>query len=356
MNREKITVRQLLAILAAGLFSFSGVLIETALNVTFPTLMDEFSITTSTVQWMTTGNLLMLGIFIPISSFLKRRFKTKSLFLTAGFLFSIGLITDIIAPTFIVLLTGRLLQGIGVGIALPMMYNIILEESPKHLLGLMMGCGSFITAAAPVVGPTFGGMMTQYFNWRFIFVGVLAVIVVSMIMGYVCIQNHQINQNAKLDSLGFVFISISFIALIIGLSNLDKIMITPIIPLACFIIGTLTIGYFIKHEKQESEPLIHFEIFKEKSFCLHTVAIMCLQITTLGLGLLLPSYVQIVIVRSASDGGFVLLPGAVMGAVFSPIGGIILDKFGAKKPIFLGVLCSGLSIFMFLVFNYNLTL
>ena len=88
---EKLTMKQLLAILAAGLFSFCGVLIETATNITFPTLMNEFHISTSLVQWMTTGNLLMMGIMIPISSYLKRRFQTKKLFLIAGFLFSIGL-------------------------------------------------------------------------------------------------------------------------------------------------------------------------------------------------------------------------------------------------------------------------
>ena len=92
---EKLTIKQLFAILAAGLFSFCGVLIETATNITFPTLMNEFHISTSLVQWMTTGNLLMMGIMIPISSYLKRRFQTKKLFLIAGFLFSIGLIVDI---------------------------------------------------------------------------------------------------------------------------------------------------------------------------------------------------------------------------------------------------------------------
>lgn len=92
MKQEKLTIKQLLAILSAGLFSFSGVLIETATNITFPTLMNEFQVTTSMVQWMTTGNLLMMGILIPISSFLKKRFETKKLFLSAGLLFALGLL------------------------------------------------------------------------------------------------------------------------------------------------------------------------------------------------------------------------------------------------------------------------
>lgn len=91
----------------------------------------------------------------------------------AGFLFSIGLIVDVFAQQFTLLLIGRFIQGAGVGIALPMMYNIILEESPERLLGLMMGCGSFVTAAAPAIGPTFGGnydtifYLALYFYLRF---------------------------------------------------------------------------------------------------------------------------------------------------------------------------------------------
>ena len=104
---EKLTIKQLFAILAAGLFSFCGVLIETATNITFPTLMNEFHISTSLVQWMTTGNLLMMGIMILISSYLKRRFQTKKLFLTAGFLFSLDLIVDFLQHRFILLFLGR---------------------------------------------------------------------------------------------------------------------------------------------------------------------------------------------------------------------------------------------------------
>lgn len=354
MNKDKLSLKQLLAILSAGLFSFSGVLIETATNITFPTLMNEFHVSTSTVQWMTTGNLLMMGIFIPISSFLKKRFQTKTLFLTAGILFSIGLIIDIFASSFPLLLIGRLIQGAGVGIALPMMYNIILEESPKRLLGLMMGCGSFVTAAAPAIGPTFGGLMTQYLNWRFIFICVLPIIVFAMLTGYMCIKENEINNQAKMDFIGFCFISIAFISLMSGFSNLDKILKETFIVIGYFAIGLISIFCFGYRQVHSDNPLIDFHIFQKRSFTFHTLAIMFLQMTTLGFGLLLPTYVQIVLSQSATDAGVVLLPGAIIGALFSPIGGMILDRFGAKKPIILGVACSFISTISFLIFFNDL--
>ena len=244
---DKITKKQLFAIISAGLFSFCGVLIETATNITFPTLMKEFDISTSLVQWMTTGNLLMMGILIPISSYLKRRFSTKRLFLVAGILFSLGLVVDIFASGFPVLLIGRLIQGSGVGIALPMMYNIILEESPKKLLGLMMGCGSFVTAAAPAIGPTFGGLMTQYLSWRYIFVFVLPIIICAMIVGYLC-MNDVTGSKEVFDLKSFISIALAFVMLICGFSNLDQILNQTILVLGCFLIGILSIVYFSKRQ------------------------------------------------------------------------------------------------------------
>lgn len=81
---RKVTPKLYLSILATGLMAFCGVLIETAMNVTFPTLMRQFNVDTGTIQWLTTGYLLIVAIIVPISGFLKRRFTTKQLFLTAS--------------------------------------------------------------------------------------------------------------------------------------------------------------------------------------------------------------------------------------------------------------------------------
>lgn len=82
-----LDARLLFSIIAAGIMSFSGVVVETAMNVTFPTLMHKFNIGTSLVQWITTGYLLVLALIIPTSAYLKRRFATRSLLLqSAAFL------------------------------------------------------------------------------------------------------------------------------------------------------------------------------------------------------------------------------------------------------------------------------
>jgi MFS transporter, DHA2 family, lincomycin resistance protein len=108
---------------------------------------------------MTTAYLLVVAIIVPISAFLKRRFRTKTLFVTANLLFILGLVVDATATSFPVLVTGRIIQGLGTGIALPLMFNIIIDWAPARQKGTLMGIGTIgtlITAIAPALGRPLG--------------------------------------------------------------------------------------------------------------------------------------------------------------------------------------------------------
>lgn len=97
---QRISPRVLGAVLATGLMSFCGVIVETAMNITFPTLMREFHVNTASVQWMTTIYLLTVAIMVPLSAILKKRFRTKTLFLVANLLFIIGLVLILLRDNF----------------------------------------------------------------------------------------------------------------------------------------------------------------------------------------------------------------------------------------------------------------
>lgn len=97
----------------------------------------------------------------------------KSLFMTAIILFIIGTVLAAVTPVFSLLLLGRLIQGVGTGIALPLMFNITMEQVPEEKLGVMMGTASLITAMAPTVGPSLGGFIVNHFGWRMVFIALL---------------------------------------------------------------------------------------------------------------------------------------------------------------------------------------
>lgn len=354
MQSKQITAKMLRAIFATGILSFCGVVVETAMNITFPTLMKEFNVTTNTVQWMTTSYLLILAIIIPLSAILKRKFKTRQLFLAANLLFTSGLIIDSAAPNFILLLTGRLIQGVGTGIALPLMFNIILEQVPQQKLGQMMGLGNLITAVAPAIGPSLGGLIISYLGWRYIFLLLLPLLILSFFLGITSIEQKYQLQQTSIDWPSFLLIISMFTTLILGLNGLGSHSFFSLPVLGLISIGILScLALFIRSISIKA-PIIQLNILKNRLFSGHLLAFFIFQMAVLSLAFTLPNYLQLVNHRTPSLSGMITFPGAILGACLAPFGGKILDKLGARKPILTGTSFSFIALLLFNLFASRL--
>lgn len=358
-NQNKIGLRLVLSIAAAGIMSFCGVVIETAMNITFPTLMKEFGIDTSTVQWITSGYLLMLAIIMPTSSWLSRRFTLRKLFSVSALTFIAGVIMCLTAPNFILLMTGRLFQGIGTGIALPLMYNIVFTQVPENRRGMMTGIASLIPASAPAVGPSVGGLIVETLGWRMIFAVLLPILAVALVLGITCIRNNPIADKKAaepFDFKGWLILSAGFTCLMVMLGNLgSQGFASPVVAgeLAAFL---LLMAAYIHYEntvekKSGRPPLIHLDIFHSHRFCFALTAFVLMQFTVLGIGFIIPNYAQIALGKSALIAGCILLPGCIVGALMAPFAGRMLDRFGAAKPLMTGAACILTSTALFMIFG-----
>ncbi|KFN90280.1 major facilitator superfamily protein [Tetragenococcus muriaticus PMC-11-5] len=329
---EKAKIHLLPAVLAAGIMSFSGVLIETAMNVTFPTLITEFHISTSTVQWVTTIYLLVISIMVPFSNYLIKNFSIRSLFIIANLFFIGGLIIDFISPTFLVLLFGRFLQGISTGIALPLMFHIILTFTPLEKRGGMMGVGTLTTSIAPAIGPTYGGMLTSILSWHYIFLFLIPVLLLSLALGLYAIPTIKIAESSSLDIIGLLGIGLLFSGLLVFLNQMGTLK--SLLPL---LIGIIGLFIFLHQASKAKEPLVDIGVLKNKVFVLFLCGFLVCQFLLLGISFVLPNFVQIVAGQNAFVAGLIMLPGAAIGAILAPISGRVLDKYGAKRPILLGL-------------------
>lgn len=348
--------RLVASVVAAGLMSFSGVMVETAMNVTFPTLMGEFDVNTATVQWITTGYLLVLSLVIPLSSFLKRKFPLRSLFVAAAAAFLAGTLMAALSPSFTVLLAGRLVQGIGTGIALPLMFNIILEQVPEQNLGTMMGVGNLITAVAPAVGPSFGGYLVSTVSWRAVFWVLVPLVAIALVMGAACIRQSSELEDVRFDGAGFALLAAGFAAFIFAGSNASATAWLAPQVLGLFALSIACIAVFCAHSLRSEAPLLRVRAFVSPVFTLSVACIVLTQLTTLGLGFLIPNMAQLSLGADAFTAGCLLVPGCVLGAVLLPIGGKILDHVGPRPPIVFGNLCIFAAALLFAAFGTRLTL
>ena len=352
---KKIDTKLILSIIAAGIMSFSGVVVETAMNVTFPTLMEEFGIGTSTVQWITTGYLLVLACIIPASSYLKKCFTTKTLFVTAICLFIIGTVMAAVTPVFSLLLAGRLIQGVGTGIALPLMFNIVLEQVPEERLGLMMVIASLITAMAPAVGPSIGGLIVSNFGWRMIFVALLPLLLLAFLFGIFSIRQVTETKKISFQLVNYLFLAAGFACFIFATSTASESGWTSVPVIAFFLASILSLVIFYRRSIRSKNPLIDLHVFRTLPFTLSVFVILLIQFICLGLGFLIPNYAQIVSGQDAFLAGCLLLPGCLLGAVLSPVSGRILDRFGAERPILAGNISIIIALCCFSIFSGRLS-
>lgn len=339
------TKNVLLAVIATGIMAFSGVLIETAMNVTFTNLMSEFSLSMSDVQWVTTIYLLMIAITVPVSGVLIKNFSVKQLFLLANLLFLTGVVLNFWSPDFFILLFGRVLQGIATGIALPLMFHIILSEAPLAQRGLMMGIGTLTTAIAPAIGPTYGGFITTHLSWHEIYLFLIPLLLLSLVLGLLNIVHVKQKITEKIDLLNFIFLALTFIGILAFFSQLGTLLGWILLA-----VGLLSAGLFYNRNKKTSHPLLNFQLFSHHVFTKLLFSFLVYQFLLLGISFILPNYIQIVHGQNSAVAGLAMFPGAMIGAVLAPISGKVLDSVGPKKPLLAGTLLALIGFFLLTVF------
>ncbi|MCJ2161344.1 MFS transporter [Lentilactobacillus kefiri] len=324
-----------LVITVVAFMTFMGVLTETSMNVTFPTLMKQFNISLSTVQWVTTGYLLMVALLTITSAFLKRRFTNKQLFVSAALLFITGDIMCGLAPSYWVLLVGRLIQAGCVGLTGPLMNNIILEIVPVHKLGTYMGMANLIVLVAPALGPTFGGAVVSFASWRMIFWITVPITVILLVLGLFIIKQYSSTEHYEFDWVRFGVLALGMITLLLGFNIMGqpgvlvKFISYMLVSAALF----TTFGWL---SKRSHKALFKLSVFKRPVFLFSFLPYVFLQYANIGINFMLPSYVQMVNGAAAVIGGLILLPGSIFNGLGQPIYGWMLDRFGGKLPLYLG--------------------
>lgn len=311
--------------------AFCTILNQTILSTAFPALMKAFDISTSTVQWLTTGFLMVNGIMIPISAYLSSRFNTKRLFIIAMTVFEIGTILSWLAPSFAALLTGRLIQAVGVGINMPLMQNIMLTIYPPEKRGAAMGINGLVIGLAPAIGPTLSGWVIDNYSWRWLFGMIVPIAALVIIASFVLVKNVIPNRRPKLDWLSVIISTLGFGSMLYGFSSVgDKGWTDPVV-LATIVIGAILVVFLVLRQNKLDEPFLEFKVFKSSEFTLATILSSIVMMAMVGVELVIPLYLQIIHGMSAFHSGLTLLFGALFMGIMSPITGNLFDRHGAKR-------------------------
>ena len=332
-GKQPVEPKLVVAVVALAILTFLGILSETSLNIAYSTLMEEFGIGASVVQWLTTGYLLLLSVAIPSSPFMVRRFATRTLFVAAVTIFTAGTVIGALAVNFPMLLAARLVMALGTGISLPLITNIILEKAPLEQRGAMLGIVSLVTCAAPAIGPVFGGVVMEWLNWHWIFYTMLPFLVLSFFLGMASvpeIRHPGDAEQATISVPSLLLVALGLAGLIVAVSffaewNGDWRF------WATLAASVVVLAVFVAAQLKMTHPLIEVRVFGYAGFSLGMLILLMASGGVLGLNFLLPILLQRGFGFGSLVAALILLPGAVVGAIAAPlIGGALKNHFPPK--------------------------
>ncbi len=336
----------MLAILFVG--AFVSFLNNSLLNVALPSMMIDLGIENySTIQWLATGYMLVSGVLIPASAFLLTRFSNRTLFVTAMTIFTLGTALAAYAPSFGLLLAGRMVQAAGSSVMGPLLMNIMLVSFPRKKRGVAMGIFGLVMITAPAIGPTLSGYIVEYYDWRLLFKMILPLALISLVIGIWKAENvMEQNKNATLDYLSVVLSSAGFGGLLYGFSAVSADGWTDPVVLTTLIVGSLALVWFVVRQLKLEEPLLDLRVYKYPMFALASVIAIVNAVAMFSGMILTPAYVQSVRGISPLDSGLMMLPGAIVMGIMSPITGKLFDTYGPRTLGVIGLSITAVSTYM----------
>ena len=346
--------------------AFVAILNETTMGVAIPHLMGDLGITAVAAQWLTTAFMLTMAVVIPVTGFLLRRFTTRSMFVAAMTLFSLGTLIALVAPGFPVLVIARVVQASGTAIMMPLLMTTLMTSVPPHARGRMMGRVSIVMSLAPAIGPTLAGFLLDTLSWRWIFGVVLPIALVALAMGAKWIHNLGETTHAPIDTLSVVLSAFGFGGLVYGLSQIGGAerheggdqaaasMATASLVVS-LVVGVIALTVFVLRQlklQKVDDALLDLRVFRSRNFTLAISQLALLSAAFFGVITVLPLYLQSVLGVSSLDTGLAVLPGSLIMGLAGPFIGRVYDARGTRTLLVPGaILAIGMLWFYAVFFN-----
>ncbi|WP_214890405.1 DHA2 family efflux MFS transporter permease subunit [Exiguobacterium sp. s142] len=336
----------MLAVLFVG--AFIAFLNNSLLNVALPSIMVDLDIADySTVQWLATGFMLVTGVLVPASAYLITRFSNRALFITSMAIFALGTAIAAFSPTFGWLLSGRMIQAVGASTMGPLLMNVMLVSFPREKRGTAMGIFGLVMITAPAIGPTLSGYIVEYYDWRVLFEMILPLAIIGLGLAVWKAENVMVqNKDQSLDYLSLVLSTLGFGGILYGVSSASSDGWDNPIVLTTMIVGLVALIAFVVRQLNMEKPLLDLRAYKYPMFALASIIAMVNAVAMFSGMILTPAYVQSVRGISPLDSGLMLLPGAIIMGIMSPITGKLFDKFGPKLLSITGLTITAISTYM----------
>ncbi|MCW5733030.1 MAG: DHA2 family efflux MFS transporter permease subunit [Enhydrobacter sp.] len=317
----------------------SMVLAMTTVNVAVPDVMGAFGIGQDKAQWMSSAYMATMTAGMLINAWISGVLGERRTFVGALFFFSIGALLGGSAPTEDALIFARVLQGFSAGVAQPLVMAIIFSVFPAERRGMAMGVFGLGVVFAPAIGPTLGGLMIEYFSWRYVFFISLPFCVIAAVLGLLFMPTRPLPKEIPpFDWLGFGLLCTALFGLMTGIADGQREgWASDAIVLRLCVGATATIA-FIFWELYTPRAMLDIRIFGNIEFSAAALIAFIFGAGMMGSTYVMPVFVQTIIGFTPLLAGLMMMPAGLMLAVIFPLAGRMSDAIPASSMIIAGLL------------------
>lgn len=346
-QNDHLTHAAFVSIAILTFITFVGNFTQLQLSAALPTIVSDFGISVTTGQWLTSIFQLVMGVMVPLTAYLTRRFSTRQIVIASMVVFTIGSLFAWLGSSFVLVLVGRLLEAVGTGVMWPVLQITVFSIYPLSRRGMAMGTVGMAMSVAPAIGPTLGGVQTDLNGWRSIFLTLTVIGVISLLLAIFGLRNFGTRDaSAKADFFSVGLSIFGFGGLMFGFTNIESYPFTnPMVWLA-MLIGVVGIVWFVLRQirgarRQAADPnrqppLLNLSVLRNRSFTVGTVTAALSFFAFSSIMVIMPLYIQNCRGYSAAVSGLVMLPGALGQCIAQFFGGKALDRFGARPVALIG--------------------
>ena len=321
---------------------FMDVLDVTIVNVALKTIGEKFGASETGLEWVVTGYILSLAVWIPASGWLGDRIGTKRVFLFALAMFTLGSGLCGLSWNIGALIAFRVVQGIGGGMLVPVGTAMLYRAYPPNERARASAVLSIPSVLGPALGPVLGGVITTHTSWRFIFLINVPIGIMAFIFGLLYLQESSEPTAGSFDFRGFVLSAAGFSLVIFGLSEIPRrgwSSPVSIIPTAA---GLVVIAVLVLYSLRPSAPMLAFRLYANRAFRSANIVGFVGMGAFIGSVFVIPLFLQLYRGLSPQESGFATFTQALGFISVSRFVGLAYMRLGPRRLMVAGLALSAL--------------
>lgn len=320
--------------------TFMAALDNSIVNVSLPVMQQQFKVQVDEIQWVITTYMLAFCVFMPLTNWLKDKIGLYLMYIISIVIFLAGSLLSGLSTSLATLLPSRILQALGGGALTPVALAMLSAAFDEKERGSVMGWWGLGVVVGPALGPTLGGILTQYFGWPYIFFVNLPFGLLALFLSVKNLKEvgKKTGNAPPFDVSGYLFFIVFIILFQFSIASLESKNFNLIECCIAFIVSIICLYFFIKIDARKKDPVLDLSLFKSKPFVAGITVTTVRSIALFGGLFLLPFLLQQLKGYSEIQTGLLLLPASAVLAVLMPLAGKYADKHGARNISIAGLI------------------